>query len=246
MPRCREEQPVDKTPERIRRMFDEIAPRYDLLNHLLSMGIDRRWRRRTVRRARPEVPGPILDVCTGTGDLALSWWRGEPEREVFGVDFAPEMIELGRRKVDRVGAVDRVHLAEGDALNLPFESNRFAVVSVAFGLRNVGDTDRGLQEMIRVCAPGGSVVVLEFTLPKRTPMRQIYLWYFLHVLPKIGQWIAPNRESAYHYLPTSVGQFDQGEMLLERMKQAGLRDLRAQPMTFGTVTLYRGKKGGAE
>jgi demethylmenaquinone methyltransferase/2-methoxy-6-polyprenyl-1,4-benzoquinol methylase len=237
-----EPRPVDKSPERIRRMFNQIAPRYDLLNHLLSLGIDRRWRRRTVRRIPPQVEGPILDVCTGTGDLALAWWRKYPEREIFGIDFAPEMIALGKRKTARFGAENRVHLTEGDALRLPFDSDRFAVVSVAFGLRNVGDTDGGIAEMARVCAPGGTVAVLEFTLPEKRTLRQIYLWYFRKVLPKIGQWIAPNRDAAYHYLPNSVGQFDQRETLLDRMRDAGLRELSADRMTFGTVTLYRGNK----
>jgi demethylmenaquinone methyltransferase / 2-methoxy-6-polyprenyl-1,4-benzoquinol methylase len=234
--------PVDKSSERIRRMFGEIAPRYDLMNRVLSMGIDRRWRRRTTK-AVPPGQGPVLDVCTGTGDLALAYWRaGKKSVQVVGTDFAQPMLEIAQRKAARAKADSQVSFLEADTESLPFEADRFAVVTVAFGLRNVNDTDRGLAEMVRVCRPGGQVAVLEFSTPGRWPFRQVYLAYFRHILPRVGQALARNRQSAYNYLPESVGEFPQGEALAARMTAAGLSDVHFLPLTFGIATLYVGTK----
>jgi len=157
---------VDKSSPRIRQMFGEIARRYDLLNHLLSAGMDRWWRRRTVRLAPPAAEGPVLDVCTGTADLALAYWRfGRGRLRGVGADFCRPMLVLGQEKCRRAEAVG-LTLVEADAQQLPFADDTFQVVSVAFGLRNVSDPDRGLREMTRVCRPGGRVAVLEFALPK--------------------------------------------------------------------------------
>ncbi len=234
--------PVDKSSEKIQRMFGEIAPRYDLLNRLLSMGIDRRWRRRTTRLV-PPGDGPVLDVCTGTGDLALAYWKaGGRNVRVIGTDFAHPMLTIAKDKATKAEADSHVSFLEADTLSLPFSDERFQVVTVAFGLRNVCDTDRGLGEMVRVCRPGGQVAVLEFSTPRIWPIRQIYLSYFRHVLPRIGQAVARNRQSAYNYLPESVGEFPQGEALVQRMAQAGLRDVHFQSFTFGIATLYVGTK----
>ncbi len=234
--------PVDKSSERIQRMFQEIAPRYDLLNRVLSMGIDRLWRRRTTRLARPGG-GPVLDVCTGTGDLALAYWRaGGRKVQVVGTDFAEPMLEIARSKARRAGAESHVSFLQADTLDLPFPAESFQVVTVAFGLRNVCDTDRGLSEMARVCRRGGQVAVLEFSTPTRWPIRQLYLSYFRHVLPRIGQAVARNAQSAYNYLPESVGEFPQGEALAGRMTEAGLHGVRFHRFTFGIATLYAGEK----
>jgi demethylmenaquinone methyltransferase/2-methoxy-6-polyprenyl-1,4-benzoquinol methylase len=235
--------PVDKSETRVRQMFGEIAGRYDLLNHLLSMNVDRYWRRQAVKRVPPRGEAPILDLCTGTGDLALAYFRaGQGKTRVVGADFCHPMLALGDEKKRRVGINGQVTFVEADAQRLPFEDNHFQIVSVAFGLRNVTDTDRGLAEMVRVCQPGGSVAVLEFSMPQWQPFRAVYGWYFRNVLPRIGQWLARNRQSAYEYLPQSVGEFPQGAELAERMQQAGLRDVRWHSLTLGVAMLYVGRK----
>lgn len=223
-------------------MFGQIAERYDFLNHLLSLGIDVHWRRQTVRRVPPRGDAPVLDLCTGTGDLALAYYRaGSGNTPVVGADFCHPMLVVGDDKARRRQA-DGVTFVEADAQRLPFADNSFQIVSVAFGLRNVTDTDRGLREMVRVCQPGGKIAVLEFSLPRRQPLRALYNWYFRHVLPRIGQALARNSDEAYHYLPESVGEFPSGEALAERMRAAGAHDIRISPMTCGVATLYVGTK----
>lgn len=235
--------PVDKSPERVQRMFGQIAPRYDLLNHLLSMNIDRYWRWRTTRIVRPESELPILDVCTGTGDLAFAYDRlCKGAVPVLATDFCQQMLDIGERKKERAGLDEQITFLQADTLNLPFKDNCFQIVSVAFGLRNVADTGGGLREMTRVCAPGGRVAVLEFSMPRRQPIKAVYAWYFRHLLPRIGRWLARDKESAYEYLPESVGQFPMGEELANRMRQAGLKDVRYYPFTLGIATLYVGEK----
>lgn len=234
---------MDKSPDRVRRMFGQIAGRYDLLNRVLSLGIDRRWRRRTVRLVAPSSDEPILDVCTGTADLALEYWRaGGGRTPVVGTDFCEPMLTLGREKVRRAGAEGKITLIEADTLQLPFPDDTFQIVSVAFGLRNLCDTDAGLREMTRVCRPGGRVAVLEFSTPRVWPLGTLYAWYFLRILPRISQTLARNTQSAYNYLPQSVVEFPQREVLARRMEAAGLREVRFHPMTFGIATLYRGVK----
>lgn len=224
-------------------MFGEIAPKYDRLNHLLSLQIDRYWRWRTVRALRPQAGLPILDVCTGTGDLALAFYRAtDGGAPIVGSDFCPEMLEVAKQKRDRLGISGDLVFQEADAQELPFPDDHFQIVSVAFGLRNVSDTDRGLREMTRVCRPGGQVAVLEFSMPRWQPFKAIYGFYFRHILPRIGQWLARNSSSAYHYLPESVGEFPAGEALAERMRAAGLSKVSYRPLTFGVATLYVGVK----
>jgi len=224
-------------------MFGEIARRYDFLNHLLSLGIDRRWRRRTVRMVPPAGEGPILDVCTGTADLALAYWRaGKAGVPVVGADFCRPMLTVGQQKCRRAGAERQIGLIEADARKLPFHDDVFQIVCVAFGLRNVSDTDAGLREMVRVCRPGGHVAVLEFSTPSTWPLGALYGWYFHRVLPRVGQALARNRQAAYNYLPESVGRFPQDETLLRRMRDAGLAAARYHRFTFGVATLYIGKK----
>lgn len=234
---------VDKSNRRVQRMFASIAPRYDLMNHVLSLNVDRMWRQRTVRMVRPEGNLPILDLCTGTGDLALAFARASGGRApVIAADFCREMLEIGEKKKRRAGYEREVTFLEADAQELPFADEHFQIVSVAFGLRNVADTRRGLTEMIRVCAPGGRVAVLEFSMPRHEPLRIAYSWYFQRVLPRIGQWLARNREQAYEYLPQSVGQFPSGEELATLMRECGLRQVGFHPFSFGIATLYIGIK----
>jgi len=234
---------VDKSSARVRRMFGEIAWRYDFLNHLLSWGIDRRWRRRTVELVPPAGDGPILDVCTGTGDLALAYWRaGGPQVRIVGADFCHPMLLIAGRKCRRAGAAERVGLVEADARRLPFADGLFQIVCVAFGLRNVNDTDEGLREMVRVCRPGGRVAVLEFSMPSGRLLGAAYRWYFRRVLPRVGEALARNAQGAYNYLPASVGQFPEGQALVERMRSAGLGRVQAQRFTLGIATLYVGEK----
>lgn len=224
-------------------MFASIAPRYDRMNHLLSMNVDRYWRRKTVRLVPPIGPEPILDVCTGTGDLALAYARSTGGRvPVVAADFCPEMLDIGRRKLQRRGNSWNVTFEQADTQALPYPADTFQIVAVAFGLRNVADTDQGLREMTRVCRPSGRVAILEFSLPQRQPIKSIYGWYFRHVLPRLGQWLTRNDHQAYGYLPESVAQFPEGAALAERMQLAGLQSVRYFPLTFGLATLYTGTK----
>ena len=235
--------PVDKSDSRVQRMFGEIAPKYDRLNHLLSLNIDRYWRWRTTRIVKPTGDAPILDVCTGTGDLALAFYKANSGRSsVVGSDFCPEMLDIAEQKKQRAGIRDQIKFVQADTQDLPFPDDEFQIVSVAFGLRNVSDTDQGLREMTRVCRPGGHVAVLEFSMPRWQPFKAIYGWYFRHILPRIGQWLARNSSSAYNYLPESVGEFPSGERLVARMTAAGLRSVRYYGLTGGVATLYVGEK----
>lgn len=237
------EKAIDKSDTRVRRMFAEIAANYDRMNHLLSMNVDRYWRWRTVRIVPPKGEAPILDVCTGTGDLALAYHRaGRGKVEILGSDFCPPMLEIARKKSASIRGSDSIRFVEADAQHLPFDSDRFQIVSVAFGLRNVADTDLGLREMTRVCMSGGKVAVLEFSMPTLPVFKQFYGWYFRNVLPRIGQLFAKNKEEAYQYLPDSVGQFPSGEALAKRMREAGLKEVKFYPLTLGLATLYVGVK----
>ena len=233
---------VNKSGARIRQMFGEIAGRYDLLNHTLSLGIDHYWRWRTTRLVRPSTEAPVLDVCTGTGDLALAYWRVGDGIRVVGSDFCRPMLLVGKEKIRRAGAAGEVILVEADTQELPFPDDCFQIVCVAFGLRNLSDTDRGLREMLRVCRPGGQVAVLEFSMPKMRLLRALYGWYFRRVLPRVGEAVARNRQGAYNYLPASVGEFPEHEALARRLRAAGMGRVRYHRFTLGVVTLYVGEK----
>jgi demethylmenaquinone methyltransferase/2-methoxy-6-polyprenyl-1,4-benzoquinol methylase len=238
---------VDKSGARVRQMFGEISGRYDFLNHVLSGGTDIYWRWRTVRLIRPSGADPVLDVCTGTGDLAFAWHRKAQGARVVGADFTYEMIEIANDKRDRKLKADQhkeVTFLEADTQELPFESDSFQIVSVAFGLRNVSDTHVGLREMTRVCKPGGQVVVLEFSVPRNKVFGAVYAWYFRNILPKIGQLLARNSQAAYNYLPASVSEFPHGQALADIMGECGLTDVKFKPLTFGIATIYYGTKPG--
>ncbi|WP_437206385.1 bifunctional demethylmenaquinone methyltransferase/2-methoxy-6-polyprenyl-1,4-benzoquinol methylase UbiE [Planctomicrobium sp. SH664] len=237
---------VDKSGDRVQRMFGQIADRYDLMNHLLSGGVDIYWRSYTVRTVAPRGTAPILDVCTGTGDLALAYWRAAGRQvAVTGTDFTPRMLELSREKFARIqrdSGTAAVEFIQADTQHLPFPDDQFQIVSVAFGLRNVNDTRVGLKEMLRVCQPGGRVAILEFSQPTLPGLAGLYRWYFRNVLPRVGQLFAKNREDAYHYLPASVSEFPCGAKLAAIMEECGLRRVTFTPLTFGIATLYVGEK----
>ena len=223
-------------------MFGEIAPNYDRMNHLLSMNVDRYWRSKTVKTLKPNLTDPILDCCTGTGDLAFAFYRHtQGQVPVVASDFCFKMLEIGEQK-----RLQREHtklsFIEADTQTMPFDDDQFQIVSVAFGLRNVEDTDRGLQEMTRVCKPGGQIAILEFSTPRHQPIKAAYQWYFKNILPRIGQALARNNSSAYSYLPDSVGEFPAYEELTNRMLQAGMSKAEFFPLTFGIATLYVGVK----
>jgi demethylmenaquinone methyltransferase/2-methoxy-6-polyprenyl-1,4-benzoquinol methylase len=237
---------LDKRESRIRAMFGNIAPRYDLLNHLLSLNIDRWWRWRTTRLVPPILDGsPILDVCTGTGDLALAYDRAaNGQLPIVGSDFCLPMLVPAQQKALKRKAAERIRFIEADTQCLPFADNQFQLVTVAFGLRNVTDTDKGLAEMVRVVRPGGRVVILEFSKPRGWLFGSIYSVYFRFVLPLVGQLVSRSKDQAYRYLPASVLEFPDGKQLGKKLEQHGLLEVVWHPMTFGIATLYVGKKPG--
>jgi len=245
------EVPVDKSESRVRDMFRQVAPRYDAMNHLLSLNVDRYWRMRAVRALKLIDQSPILDVCTGTGDLALAIRRRAGKSiQVVGSDFCGPMLRIAQDKQTKSPFKDAppVEFVEADSQALPFASHSFQAVTVAFGLRNVTDTDRGLAEMLRVCKPGGQVMILEFSNPTLPGFREVYQFYFENVLPRIGQLFARNDKDAYRYLQKSVGQFPDGQRLIDRMVAVGMVNTRFQTLTGGVATIYTGEKplrGGA-
>lgn len=231
-------------------MFRQIAPRYDTMNHLLSLNIDKWWRKKAVQRLRVDGDAPILDLCCGTGDLAIAIADSVPTNiQVIGSDFCHAMLEIARDKEeertrDARGGAGRptIPFFEADSMSLPFDNDQFQCVTVGFGLRNIVDTDAGIAEMFRVCRPGGQVMVLEFSQPTLPVLKQLYGFYFSTVLPKVGQMLANNDKSAYEYLPASVGQFPCGEKLASRLREAGLTDVEYLPLTLGVATIYTGTK----
>ncbi len=217
-------------------MFDRIAPRYDLLNRLMSFGIDRRWRRRLL--AAMPTEGPVLDVATGTADVALALARRNPEVTVIGLDPSGGMLDVGRQKIEKGRLEDRVALVEGDAQDMPFDADRFAGSCIAFGIRNVPDRLAGLREMARVTRPGGPVAVLELSEPRGGPMATLARLHVHHIVPRMGALLSGDRE--YRYLQASIADFPPAEAFCALMRQAGLDDVVAHRLTFGTAHLYIG------
>jgi demethylmenaquinone methyltransferase / 2-methoxy-6-polyprenyl-1,4-benzoquinol methylase len=234
---------TSKEPVRIAGMFDAIARHYDTLNHLLSAGFDRRWRRRAVRELGLTGRERVLDVCTGTADLAIEAATAASGQagDVLGVDFAGEMLRLGLDKVRRAGLAARVHLARGDAMRLPCADGTFDAAMVAFGIRNVVEPRRALAEFHRVLRPGGTLAVLEFGMPRVPGLRAAYGWYFRFVLPRIGRMISSHSD-AYAYLPASVAAFPSEDAFADWLRAAGFGHVRCIPLTVGVVYLYLGRK----
>jgi demethylmenaquinone methyltransferase/2-methoxy-6-polyprenyl-1,4-benzoquinol methylase len=225
------------TPE----MFSGIAGRYDGLNHLLSLNIDRVWRRRLVESCGLPRRGRVMDACTGTGDVAIAFARRTEAAEVIALDRSRAMLDIGREKAARRKLDGKIRFVEGDVLDLPFESGRFDAVSIAFGLRNLADYAAGLSEMTRVLVPGGRLGILEFAPPSRELYRKGYAFYLQYVIPRVGRLVSGSKD-AYGYLASSVGDFLPSERGLGLMREAGLRNVSAKRSTGGIVTLYRGEK----
>ena len=231
--------------ENIREMFDSIAPRYDLLNRLLSLGIDRRWRHFAVKQIKFADGGKILDVATGTADVALEIAAFTPDSvTITGVDFSPQMVEFGREKVKQSAYADRITLHVAPCESMPFEDNSFDSATIAFGIRNVVDRLCGLKEILRVLKPGGRIVVLEFSNPRSKIFKAGYNFYFLKILPVVGGLIS--NFSAYKYLPDSVLEFPSQEEFKKIMSAAGFRGVLHKELTFGIATVYSGEKSVGE
>ena len=234
--------PERKTYEQsyVRSLFDRIAPHYDFLNHVLSFGFDIRWRRTAVSLLGEYEPRTILDVATGTADLALEASTLQAER-IYGIDLSPVMLKLAQQKVERRGLTRKIVLEEGFAEHLRFPDNSFDVVMVAFGIRNFSDLRRGLTEMQRVLRPGGAIMILEFSKPKPAPFRQMYSFYFTEILPWIGGTISKSPE-AYQYLPSTVQSFPDGENLIKILVAEGFIGAFHRPLTLGIATIYIAEK----
>jgi demethylmenaquinone methyltransferase/2-methoxy-6-polyprenyl-1,4-benzoquinol methylase len=227
--------------EKIQQMFGAIAPRYDFLNRLLSFGIDRRWRTKAVRLLKYHEGSRILDVATGTGDVALEIARLTPESvRITGADFCKEMVDLGAVKVAASPYADRIDLRVAPCEDLPFANNTFDSITIAFGIRNVVDRKLGLAEMWRVLRPGGRMIILEFSTPRSMLFRQMYYFYFRRLLPVVGGVFS--RYNAYKYLPDSVLEFPSQEEFSRMISDAGFRNIHLHELTFGIATIYVGEK----
>jgi len=226
--------------EQVEQMFDNISPKYDFLNHFLSMGIDKGWRRKIIRMMRPHRPKEILDVATGTGDLALLEARELQPDKVIGLDLSQGMLDVARKKMEKQG-LNNIEFIRGDAEHMPFDDNSFDAITVAFGVRNFENLEQGLREMRRVLRPGGHLYILEFSQPEKFPFKQLYGFYSRTLLPLFGRLISGD-PSAYTYLPESIAAFPYGEQMMDILKKTGYRPIAFHPVTFGIATIYEATK----
>jgi demethylmenaquinone methyltransferase / 2-methoxy-6-polyprenyl-1,4-benzoquinol methylase len=224
----------------VAEMFDNISPKYDFLNHLLSAGIDKRWRKKAVKMLAPKKPKVILDIATGTGDFAIAALKLNPE-QIIGMDISAGMLEVGKKKMKARKVDHIVDMQLGDSENLPFEENKFDAVIVSFGVRNFENLEKGLSEIHRVLKAGGSLVVIEFSQPERFPMKQLYNFYFKNILPLIGRIVSKDK-SAYTYLPESVSVFPYGERFTGILDKLGYKNTKCTPLTFGISSIYMAEK----
>ena len=232
----------DKTPEKISGMFDAIAERYDLLNTVLSAGLDRYWRRRAINSLKLTGRERLLDVCTGTADVAIGAARhARGAARVVGVDFSGSMLAHGLMKVKSAALTGRIQLIRGDAMALPAADASVDAATVAFGIRNVQRAEAACKELLRVLRPGGRLAILEFGLPVIPAVRPLYLWYFNQVLPRIGRAVS-RHDAAYTYLPESVGSFQFGDEFARILRDTGFSQVKASPLALGIVYLYTGQK----
>ena len=222
-------------------MFNNIAKYYDFLNHFLSLGIDKRWRKKAIQKLVEAQPDTILDVATGTADLALEAHKQLKASKIIGVDISTKMLEIGRQKIEKQQLSNIISLEEGDSEKLNFADNSFDAVVVAFGVRNFANVEAGLKDIIRVLKPNGTLVVLEFSKPKIFPFKQGYNFYFKYVLPTIGR-ITSKDKKAYSYLYESVQAFPEGEQFTNLLTNLGLEQTKCEPLTMGICSIYTGKK----
>jgi demethylmenaquinone methyltransferase / 2-methoxy-6-polyprenyl-1,4-benzoquinol methylase len=222
-------------------MFDDIAFKYDFLNHFLSFGIDIRWRKQLVRQFKISPPKKVLDLATGTGDLAINIARSYPESSVTGIDISEQMLRIGALKVDKNNLTDRIELKMGDAENIDYPDEAYDAVIVAFGVRNYENLNRGLTEMLRVLKTGGKLAILEFSMPSNKSVLILYKFYFRVVLPFIGRMISKNFY-AYTYLPDSVNDFPDPPSFIKILQQIGYKDVKCKKLTFGICSLFTGLK----
>jgi len=233
---------ISKSPDRIAGMFDAIADRYDFLNRLLSAGIDRRWRRRAIQSLQLTGRERVLDLCTGTADLAIAARTARPAAAgVVGIDFSGAMLGVARTKLRDRRLADSVALVRGDATRIPLADGSVDAVTIAYGIRNVENAEGACAEVRRVLTPGGRLAILEFAIPTMRGVRPAYLWYFNRVLPRIGRLVS-RHGAAYGYLPASVGTFATPEEFVKLLRQAGFTDVAARPLTFGIVFLYTARR----
>ena len=225
----------------IAAMFDRISPKYDALNHLLSLNIDKVWRRKTAKAVAKSQPKAILDLATGTADLALALAKRNPQAHIIGMDISEKMLDIGKAKVSQRKMESQIELCFGDAAALPFGDNSFDAVTVAFGVRNFEDLDKGLSEISRVMKPGGQAVILEFSMPERFPVKQLYRFYFKRLLPFIGKIVSKDK-GAYTYLPNSVEKFPKPEAFSRSLASFGLGKCQTKRLTMGIATLYVAEK----
>ena len=225
----------------IAAMFDRISPKYDALNHILSLNIDKVWRKKTAKIVSENQPKAILDLATGTADLAIALAKHSPQAHIIGLDISEKMLEIGKEKVKLQNLENQIELHHGDAASLPFEDSRFDAVTVAFGVRNFEDLDKGLSEIHRVLKTNGQAVILEFSMPERFPVKQLYNFYFKHLLPNIGKWVSKDG-NAYTYLPHSVEKFPKPSDFCNILGSFGLKNCQIKPLSFGIATLYVANK----
>ncbi|MDR2627887.1 MAG: bifunctional demethylmenaquinone methyltransferase/2-methoxy-6-polyprenyl-1,4-benzoquinol methylase UbiE [Dysgonamonadaceae bacterium] len=225
----------------VERMFDEIADNYDVLNHTLSMGIDRFWRKKGILSLQDIHPRKILDVAAGTGDLSLEACRRLHPDSILGIDISEKMMQIGRQKVARAGLSGKISFERMDSTALTLEDNMFDAAMIAFGIRNFEHPDKGLQEIRRVLKPGGKLMILELSSPERFPMKQLYTLYSKLVIPGTGRLVSKNK-AAYHYLPKSISVFPQGKMMADILRKNGFREVKYTFYTFGICAMYLATK----
>lgn len=221
-------------------MFNNIAGKYDFLNHFLSLGIDKGWRKKAIREIQKVQPRNILDVATGTGDLAIAAAALKPDK-ITGVDIAEQMLAVGRTKIAEKQLEGMITLQTGDSEAMPFSDNSFDAVTCAYGVRNFENLEKGLKEMSRVMRPGGKLAILEFSKPQRFPVKQLYAFYFRYILPTLGKMVSKH-STAYTYLPQSVMAFPEGKVFCDTLTRCGFKDAKARPLTLGITTLYTATK----
>lgn len=226
--------------DQVAKMFDNISHRYDFLNHFLSLGIDKIWRKKAISLLKANPPALLLDVATGTGDFALQALELNPKK-IVGIDISEGMLEAGRKKIRAKSLENRIELKYADSENLPFAENSFDAVTVAFGVRNFENLEKGLQEIFRVLKPGGRIIVLEFSQPRRFPFKQIYNFYFSTILPRVGRLISSDK-AAYTYLPESVKAFPDGENFMVILRHVGFKSTQCKALTFGISSIYSAAK----